>query len=40
MKALCWNGNGNLCVQSVEEPAIANPYDAIIKGFDALSAKR
>lgn len=31
MKALCWNGSGSLSVQSVEEPAIVNPHDAIIR---------
>lgn len=31
MKALCWNGIGDLRVQLVEEPAIVNPHDAIVK---------
>jgi threonine dehydrogenase-like Zn-dependent dehydrogenase len=31
MRALCWNGIGELSVQSVEDPGIINPHDAIIK---------
>jgi threonine dehydrogenase-like Zn-dependent dehydrogenase len=31
MKALCWNGNGKLSVDIVEDPVIENPHDAIVK---------
>jgi threonine dehydrogenase-like Zn-dependent dehydrogenase len=31
MKALCWNGIGHLSVESVEEPVLVNPHDAIIE---------
>lgn len=31
MKALCWNGINNLSVETVPDPAILNPHDAIVK---------
>jgi threonine dehydrogenase-like Zn-dependent dehydrogenase len=31
MKALCWTGSGKVEVHNVEDPAILNPHDAIIK---------
>jgi threonine dehydrogenase-like Zn-dependent dehydrogenase len=31
MKALCWNGKRNLSTQTVDDPSILNPQDAIIK---------
>lgn len=31
MKALCWNGVRNLNVETVEEPKILNPRDALVK---------
>jgi threonine dehydrogenase-like Zn-dependent dehydrogenase len=31
MKALCWNGIGRISVETVEDPIIINPHDAIIE---------
>ena len=31
MKALCWMGSGKVEVQSVDDPEILNPHDAVIK---------
>jgi threonine dehydrogenase-like Zn-dependent dehydrogenase len=31
MKALCWNGINNLSVETVPDPSILNPHDAIVK---------
>ena len=31
MKALCWNGIDNLSVETVPDPGILNPHDAIVK---------
>lgn len=31
MKALCWNGPGNVSVETVPDPEIINPRDAIIR---------
>jgi threonine dehydrogenase-like Zn-dependent dehydrogenase len=31
MKALCWMGSGKVEIQSVDDPAILNPHDAVIK---------
>jgi threonine dehydrogenase-like Zn-dependent dehydrogenase len=31
MKALCWMGSGKVEIQSVDDPGILNPHDAIIK---------
>ena len=31
MKALCWMGSGKVEIQSVEDPGILNPHDAVIK---------
>ena len=31
MKALCWMGSGKVEIQSVDDPGILNPHDAVIK---------
>ena len=31
MRALCWNGVNDLRVETVPEPAIVNPHDAILR---------
>src|SRR5215207_6804461 len=31
MRALCWNGVNNLSVETVPDPVIVNPHDAILK---------
>ena len=31
MKALCWMGSNKVEVHTVDDPAILNPHDAIIK---------
>lgn len=31
MKALCWNGTNDLSVETVPDPGIINPHDAIVK---------
>jgi threonine dehydrogenase-like Zn-dependent dehydrogenase len=31
MRALCWNGVNNLAVQTVPDPVIVNPHDAIVR---------
>ena len=31
MRALCWNGVNDLRVETVPDPTIVNPHDAIIK---------
>jgi threonine dehydrogenase-like Zn-dependent dehydrogenase len=31
MKALCWMGSGKTEIQSVNDPEILNPHDAVIK---------
>jgi len=31
MKALCWNGVNDLRVETVPDPSILNPHDAILK---------
>jgi threonine dehydrogenase-like Zn-dependent dehydrogenase len=31
MRALCWNGINDLAVETVPDPAIVNPHDAILK---------
>ena len=31
MKALCWYGSGDVRVETVPDPAILNPYDAIVR---------
>jgi len=31
MKAVCWNGKKDVRVETVPEPRILNPHDAIIK---------
>src|SRR3954463_4249209 len=31
MKAVCWNGNQDVKVETVPDPKILNPHDAIVK---------
>ena len=31
MRALCWNGTHNVQVETVPDPELINPHDAIIK---------
>src|SRR5687768_633654 len=31
MRALCWNGINNLGVETVPDPVIVNPHDAIVR---------
>ena len=31
MRALCWNGTGKVGVETVPDPKIINPHDAIVK---------
>ena len=31
MRALCWNGVNDLCVETVPDPEIVNPHDAILR---------
>src|SRR4051812_7325807 len=31
MRAVCWSGKNNVEVRNVDDPAIVNPHDAIIK---------
>ena len=33
MRALCWNGVNDLRVETVADPVIVNPRDAILRGF-------
>jgi threonine dehydrogenase-like Zn-dependent dehydrogenase len=38
MRALCWHGKGDVRVDTVPDPKIQHPRDAVIKITDALSA--
>jgi threonine dehydrogenase-like Zn-dependent dehydrogenase len=31
MRALCWNGVNDLCVETVKDSEIVNPHDAILR---------